>query len=66
MASIAMLTAVSKPKVKSVAAEVVVDRLRHADHVHARGPPSLVRDAEGVLAADGDQRVDARGRPGCP
>ena len=39
-------------------AEVVVDGLRHADDLHAR----LVqprRDAEGVLAADRDQRVDA-------
>jgi hypothetical protein len=39
-------------------AEVVVDRLRDADDVEASGG-QLGRDAEGVLAADRDQRVDA-------
>jgi hypothetical protein len=39
-------------------AEVVVDRLRDADDVQA-GRGQLGRDAEGVLAADRDQRVDA-------
>ena len=38
--------------------EVVVDRLRHAHDVHAVAA-ELVRHAEGVLAADRDQRVDA-------
>ena len=38
-------------------AEIVVDRLRHADHVHAF-LVELVGDAEGVLAADRDQPVD--------
>ena len=40
------------------AREVVVDRLRHADDVDAR-LVQLGGDAEGVFAADGDQRVDA-------
>ena len=38
--------------------QVVVDRLRHADARDALGR-ELARDAERVLAADGDQRVDA-------
>ena len=38
--------------------EVVVDRLRDADHLHAVAR-QLVRDAERVLAADRDHRVDA-------
>ena len=43
--------------------EVVVDRLRDADDVHAEvAEPG--RDAEGVLAADRDQRVDAERRAG--
>ena len=46
-------------------AEVVVDRLRHADDLHAV-VVQLRRDAEGVLAADRDQRVDARARRGWP
>ncbi len=37
--------------------EVVVDGLRHADELHAVGA-ELGGDAEGVLAADRDQRVD--------
>ena len=37
--------------------QVVVDRLRHADDVRAVGP-ELRGDAEGVLTADRDQRVD--------
>ena len=40
------------------AVEVVVDRLRHADDGHAVGRQAA-RDAERVLAADRDQRVDA-------
>ena len=58
MASMAMLTAVSKPKVKSVRGEIVVDRLGHADDVDAQ-VGELRGDAQGVLAADRDQRVDA-------
>ena len=38
--------------------EVVVDRLRHAHEIHAV-TTELGGDAERVLAADGDQRVDA-------
>jgi 6-phosphofructokinase 1 len=38
--------------------EVVVDRLRHADDLHAL-PVQPVGDAERVLAADRDQPVDA-------
>ena len=38
-------------------AEVVVDRLGHADHVHAV-PVELVGDAERVLATDRDQGVE--------
>ena len=41
------------------AREVVVDRLGHADDRHAVGG-ELRGDAERVLAADRDQRVDAR------
>jgi hypothetical protein len=37
--------------------EVVVDRLRDSDDVHA-GLRELVRDAERVVAPDGDERVD--------
>ena len=40
-------------------AEVVVDRLRHADHVHAEFG-ELRRHAERVLATDRDERVDAQ------
>ena len=40
--------------------EVVVDRLRHADDRDALAV-ELVGDAEGVLAADRDERVDALG-----
>ncbi len=46
------------------AAEVVVDRLRHADDRHAVAVQAQ-RDAERVLAADRDQRVDARGLAAC-
>ena len=42
------------------AAEVVVDGLRYADDVDAQ-VGQLGGDAEGVLAADRDQRVDAVG-----
>jgi hypothetical protein len=46
-----------KPNVKLGAAEIVVDRLRHADD---RDPAvGGERDAERVVAADRDQRVDA-------
>jgi hypothetical protein len=38
-------------------AQVVVDGLRHADDVEA-GRGQLGGDAQGVLAADGDERVD--------
>ena len=58
IASVAICTAVWKPNVKSVPAEVVVDRLRDADDRHAVGRQAP-RDAERVLAADRDQRVDA-------
>ena len=61
MASVAMFTAVSKPKVWSRAAEVVVDRLRHTDD----RDPLLAQPgghAERVLATDHDQRVDAQAR----
>ena len=57
IASVAICSAVSNPNVTSVAAEVVVDRLRHADHVHAVGVQT-VGDAERVLAADRDQPVE--------
>jgi hypothetical protein len=40
------------------AGQVVVDRLRHADHLHAVGREPA-RDAERVLAADRHERVDA-------
>ena len=45
--------------------EVVVDRLRDADDVHALAG-QLVRDAERVLAADRDHRVDAVARRASP
>ena len=47
------------------AGEVVVDGLRDADDVDAE-VGELGGHAEGVLAADRDQRVDARRRRGCP
>jgi hypothetical protein len=40
------------------AAEIVVDRLRHADDRHPRIRQAS-RDAERVVAADRDQRIDA-------
>ena len=47
------------------AGQVVVDRLRYADDVHAE-VGELGRDAQRVLAADRDQRVDAVVRRGSP
>ena len=47
-------------------AEVVVDRLRDADHAHDAVVLQLVGDPEGVLAADGDQRVDLQRLDGRP
>ena len=44
IASIAVFTAVSKPKVVIVQAHIVVDRLRHADDLHAL-LEELLRDA---------------------
>ena len=58
IASVAICTAVWKPNVKSVAAEVVVDRLGHADDRDAVLRVQPGRDAERVLAADRDQRVE--------
>ena len=57
MASVAMFTAVSKPKVKSVASRSLsmvlgTPTTRTPSSVEPRG------DAEGVLAADRDERVD--------
>ena len=58
MASTQICTAVSKPKVSSVADRSLSIVFGHADHVHAlAGQP--VGHAERVLAADGDERVDA-------
>ena len=45
-------------------AEIVVDRLRHADHVDAVAVEP-VGDAERVLAADRDQPVESRSRSVC-
>ena len=58
MASVAICTAVLNPNVKSVAERSLVDGLRHAHEIHAVST-ELGGDAERVLAADGDQRVDA-------
>ena len=41
-------------------ADVVVDRLRHADDRHALAP-ELMRDLEAAVAADGNQRVEPAG-----
>ncbi len=46
-------------------AEVVVDRLRHPDHLDA-GVVQVPGDTEGVLAADRDQSVDAVLLEACP
>ena len=58
MASVATLTAVSKPNVACVQRQVVVDGLRDADDGHALLDEAR-RDPEGAVAADGDQRVAA-------
>ena len=65
IASVAMLTAVSKPKVKSVPDRSLSIVFGHADDVDAE-VGQLGRHAEGVLAADRDQRVDAVARRGSP
>ena len=44
------------------AREVVVDRLRDADDRQLSSAKQACRDAERVLAADRDERVEARGR----
>ena len=57
IASVAICTAVWNPNVKSVAERSLSIVFGHADDLHAVGA-ELVRDAERVLAADRDQRVD--------
>jgi hypothetical protein len=49
-----------EPERQLGAAEVVVDRLRHPDDRHALLGQAR-RDAERVITADGDQRIDALG-----
>ena len=58
IASVAICTAVWKPNVKSVAARSLSIVFGHADDGDAV-LVQLARDAEGVLAADRDQRVEA-------
>ena len=58
IASSAVLTAVSKPNVVIVPLDVVVDRLRHADDLHALVAEAL-GDRQRAVAADRDHRVDA-------
>ena len=64
IASVATCTAVANPMHASVPDEVVVDRLRDADHRHALGD-MCGRGAQRPLAADRDQAVDARGPRTC-
>ena len=59
MASVAICTAVWKPNVKSVAARSLSIVFGHAHHGDARLVGQPGRHAEGVLAADRHQRVDA-------
>ena len=57
IASVAVLTAVSNPKVRWVPHDVVVDGLRDADDGQPL-EPELVGDLETAVTADGDQRVE--------
>ena len=65
MASVAICTAVSNPNVSSVAGEVVVDRLGHADDGHAvverswaaPGVPSPPIDDEASMPMLGERRL---------
>src|SRR6478752_6497750 len=57
IASVAIVTAVSKPNVIR-AGEIVVDRLRDADDGNAVLLVEARRDTERVLAADRDKRVE--------
>ena len=57
MASVAIETRGVEPERVVGAGEVVVDRLRDADDVHLMLAVEARRDAQRVLAADGDQRV---------
>jgi len=57
MASVAKLTALSKPKTVRRAGDVVVDRLGHADNGDAAGK-ELVADGQRAVATDDDQGVE--------